>query len=84
MVQDGPDPCAGCKLRMRLESAGGFQAAYYAAFLHTYLKAFRLSPRQLSWRDFEIYQVYLTARAEREYEEARKYWKNRREVNKII
>ena len=75
MAQDGPEPCAGCKLSGRL-NRGNYQAASYAVFLNAYLKAFRPSPRELSWLDFEIYQIYLSARAEHENEETAKYRKN--------
>ncbi len=80
MTQAGADPCAGCKVRAQLDSQTGYQVGYYAIFLASYLEAFRLSPRELSWLDFEIYQLYLAARAEYENEEAKKYWKKRKDV----
>ena len=84
MLQDGPDPCKGCKLRVRQDPGSGLTAAYYAALLTTYIKAFRPSPQELSWLDFEIYQVYLTASTELEHEEAKKYWQKRKKITKII
>ena len=82
-AQEGADPCAGCKVRARLDWRPKYQASYYAVFLAAYLEAFRLSPRELSWLDFEIYQLYLTARAEHENVAARNYWKKRDNINKI-
>ena len=72
MAQAGADPCVGCKVRAYLDSQPGYQAGYYAIFLASYLEAFRLSPREVSWLEFEIYQLYLAARVEHEKEEAKK------------
>ncbi|MBN2290710.1 MAG: hypothetical protein JXQ83_15355 [Candidatus Glassbacteria bacterium] len=74
-AQDGPDPCAGCKLRAALQWRPELQSSYYAFFLAAYLEAFRPSPRELSWMDFEIYSLFLAAKAEYESEAAGKYWK---------
>ena len=46
-----------------------YQTTYYAGLLANYIETFRLSPDQLTWQDFEIYQLYLTAK--NEYEEER-------------
>lgn len=79
-AQAGPDPCAGCKVRAQLDWRPKYQASYYAVFLAAFLEAFRPSPRELTWLDFEIYQLYLTARAEHETEAARNYWKKRNSI----
>ncbi|MEA2063018.1 MAG: hypothetical protein U9P14_04920 [Gemmatimonadota bacterium] len=60
-----------------------YHARYYAVFLASYVEAFRPSPRELTWRDFELYQLYLTARAEHETEMQKKYWKKQRNISKI-
>jgi len=50
--------------------------------LADYIEAFRPRPEQVSWSDFEIYQAFLTARAEHQDEQAKKIWKMRNSINK--
>jgi len=66
MKQEGPEPCEGCKIKENLNWTPRYQTTQYAALLATYIETFGLSPDQLSWYDFEIYQIYLTAKNEHE------------------
>lgn len=67
--QEGPEPCKGCKIKENLDWIPRYQTTQYAALLASYIETFSLSPDQLSWYDYEIYQAYLTAK--NEYEKQR-------------
>ncbi|MEA1997428.1 MAG: hypothetical protein U9N45_07300, partial [Gemmatimonadota bacterium] len=75
--QKGPDPCAGCKVRARLAWRPKMFATIYAHLLADYIEAFRPRPEQVSWLEFEIYQAFLTARAQHVNTQEKKAWKER-------
>lgn len=77
LKQEGPDPCKGCKIRENLDWKPKYQTTYYAGLLANYVETFKLSPDQLTWQDFEIYQLYLTAKNEYEEERLKKASKRR-------
>ena len=80
-LQQGPDPCAGCKAKRWLQWRPRYFTSLYAVILADYIEAFRPGPEEVTWLDFELYQLYLTARAEHEKEEERKFWKTRNMIN---
>ena len=62
------DSCEVCEIKKYLEYEPEFPETGYAFFLSSYIEAFRPSPKEISWRDFEIYHVFLTARYQHERE----------------
>gem|GEM_PF-3077130 len=80
---EGPDPCRGCKTRSALHWRPRFVTTFYATLLADYIEAFRPDPESLSWRDFEIYQVFIQAQKEHQGEQEKKFWKSRKILNKF-
>ena len=69
---EGDDPCQGCKVRKNLVEPQ-YHTTVYAVLLADYIEAFRPPPDKLPWRDFNLYRLFLVAKAEEE----RSRWENK-------
>ena len=58
------NPCIGCPVREYAAWQPELFTTAYASFLNQYMEAFKISPTELSWFDFEIYQVFQKAKAD--------------------
>lgn len=58
------NPCIGCPVRKYAAWQPEYFTTAYASFLAQYMEAFKISPTELSWFDFEIYQIFQKAKAD--------------------
>ncbi len=62
----GDDPCAGCKVKLWFDWQPENDLTDYAFFIAGWMEDFNISPDDMSWRDYGIYQIYKRAKSEHE------------------
>ncbi len=67
MSSSGPDdPCNSCEVKKWYDWEPEHDLTEYAFFIAGWMEDFNISPDDMSWRDYGIYQIFKHAKSEHE------------------